>query len=248
VPRRGRLGPWYRLAIVLLKPPTLLLTRREQSGLEHVPAGGVVVAANHVATADPVLLTDFVLYGMRRTPRFLAKSSLFRGNGLTGRVMRGAGQIPVDRHAADASRALDAAVAALARGETVVIYPEGTVTQDPGLWPMRARTGVARLALLSGVPVVPVAQWGAQHAGVRRSLAPRLPGRRTVVRFRVGRPVDLSPWAGRELTADVLREATDAVMDAVTRELEVLRGEPAPAQRYDPRGTRPVDEDGRRSA
>ena len=244
MPRRGRLGPWYRLAIVLLKPPTLLLTRREQSGLEHVPAGGIVVAANHLATADPVLLADLVLHGMHRAPRFLAKSSLFRGNGLTGRVMRGAGQIPVDRHAADASRALDAAVASLARGETVVIYPEGTVTQDPDRWPMRARTGVARLALLSGAPVVPVAQWGAQHAGVRRSCTS---GRRTVVRFRVGRPVDLSFWAGRELTADVLREATDAVMAAVTRELEVLRGEPAPEQRYDPRGGRPVGEDGMRS-
>lgn len=245
MPRRGRLGPWYRLAIILIKPPTVLLTRRVESGLEHVPAGGFVVAANHLATADPILLGDLVLHGMGRAPRFLAKSSLFRGGGLVARVMRGAGQIPVHRDAADASQALDVAVAALARGESVVIYPEGTVTLDPGLWPMRARTGVARLALLSGAPVVPVAQWGAQHV---RFGVPRGRPRRTVVRFRVGAPVDLAPWACRELTAQVLREATDAVMDAVTVELEVLRGERAPAQRHDPRGARPVGGDGRRSA
>jgi 1-acyl-sn-glycerol-3-phosphate acyltransferase len=149
--------------------------------------------------------------------------------------MRGAGQIPVDREHPTAPQALDAAVAALHAGETVVIYPEGTVTKDPGKWPMLAKTGVARLALLSGVPVVPVAQWGAQDildtARSRRiSLRPRRP-----VRFRVGPPVDLSRWAGREPTAEVLREVTTAVMDAITAELEVLRGERAPAHRYDPR-------------
>jgi 1-acyl-sn-glycerol-3-phosphate acyltransferase len=229
--RRG-LGPWYLLAICLLKPPTLLLAKRVSSGMSLVPPGGVVVAANHISHADPVVLADFLLYDLRRAPRFLAKRELFRGDGLVGRVMRGAGQIPVDRHAADASRALEPAVAALARGETVVIYPEGTVTRDPGKWPMQARTGVARLALLSGAPVVPVAQWGAQdlldtYRSGRLSPRPRRP-----MRFRVGPPVDLSRWQGRELSAEVLREATDAVMDAITAELEVLRGERAPATRY----------------
>ena len=231
--RRG-LGFWYLLGIGVLKPPTLVLTRRAASGTALVPAGGVIVAANHISHTDPVVLADFLLYDLRRAPRFLAKRELFRGNGLVGRVMRGADQIPVDRHAPDASRALEPAVQALHRGETVVIYPEGTVTRDPGKWPMKARTGVARLALLSGAPVVPVAQWGAQdihdtYRSGRLDLRPRRP-----VRFRVGPPVDLSRWAGRELTADVLREATDAVMDAITAELEVLRGERAPAARHDP--------------
>ena len=229
------LGPWYLLAVALLKPPTLLLTRRRSSGVALVPPGGVVIAANHISHADPLVLADFVLSDLHRAPRFLAKRELFLGNGLVGRVMRGAGQLPVDRHAADASRALAPAVAALARGETVVIYPEGTVTRDPGKWPMRARTGVARLALLSGAPVVPVAQWGAQdvldtYRSGRLDLRPRRP-----MRLRVGPPVDLSRWQGRELTADVLREATDAVMDAITAELEVLRGERAPATRYEHR-------------
>ncbi len=232
--RRG-LEPWHLLALTILKPPTLLLVKRLSSGTSLVPEGGVIVAANHISHADPVVLCDFLLYDLHRTPRFLAKRELFHGNGLVGRVMRGAGQIPVDRHAADPSRALEPAVAALARGETVVIYPEGTVTRDPGKWPMKARTGVARLALLSGAPVVPVAQWGAQdlldtYRSGRMDLRPRRP-----MHLRVGPPVDLSRWQGRELTADVLREATDAVIDAITAELEVLRGERAPTLRYEHR-------------
>ena len=233
--RRERLGPWFVLGVSLLKPPTLLLSSRTSSGVQLVPPGGVIVAANHISLADPVVLCDFVLYDLERVPRFLAKRELFVGGGLVARVMRGAGQIPVDRDHPSAPQALDAAVAALRSGETIVIYPEGTVTQDPGKWPMVARTGVARLALLSGAPVVPVAQWGAQDVldttrSRRISLRPRRP-----VRFRVGPPVDLARWAGREPTAEVLREVTAAVMDAITAELEVLRGERAPAHRYDPR-------------
>ncbi|CAA9363087.1 MAG: Acyl-CoA:1-acyl-sn-glycerol-3-phosphate acyltransferase [uncultured Frankineae bacterium] len=235
--RQGRLGFWYLLGIALLKPPTVALTRRVTHGTELVPPGGVILAANHISLADPVALCDFVLYDLHRAPRFLAKRELFEGSGLVGRVMRGADQIPVDRHTPDASGALQPAVAALRRGETVVIYPEGTVTLDPGKWPMQARTGVARLALLSGAPVVPVAQWGAQDIlDTGRSRRVNLRPRRRVL-FRVGPPVDLSRWAGRELTAEVLRGATDAVLDAITAELEVLRGERAPAVRHDPRRT-----------
>lgn len=234
--RCERLGPWFVLGVGLLTPPTFLLSRRRSSGVQLVPPGGVVVATDHLSLVDPVVLCDFVL----RVPRFLAERELFEGSGLVARVMRGAGQIPVDRDRPYAPRALDAAVAALADGETVVISPEGTVTKDPGRWPMQARTGVARLALLSGAPVVPVAQWGAQdildtaptrtRTGRRTSLRPRRP-----CHFRVGPPVDLSRWAGREPTAEVLREVTTAGMDAITAELEVLRGERAPARRYDPR-------------
>lgn len=245
---RGRLGFWYRLGICIMKPATTAFTRRQVVGEVHVPDGGIIVAANHISNADPAVLCDFVLFEMHRAPRFLAKSEMFRGNGVVARIMRGAGQIPVDRHASDAARALDAAVAALAAGETVALYPEGTVTRDPDKWPMRGRTGVARLALLSGAPVVPVAQWGAQeiHDTYRASGWHLLP--RTLVRFRVGPPVDLDAFRGVEPTAEVLEQATEAVMRAISTELEVLRGQTAPAQRHDPRGARPEDGDGRRSA
>jgi 1-acyl-sn-glycerol-3-phosphate acyltransferase len=247
VPRRGRVGPWYRVGIAILKPPALLLWRRSSSGHEHVPAsGGFIVAANHISHVDPVALVDFLMYDLDLAPRFLAKSDLFKGKGLVSRVMHGAGQIPVHRHTADASKALEAAVEALRQGETVVLYPEGTVTRDPDKWPMVARTGVARLALLSGAPVVPVAQWGAQEIldSYRRPGFHPFP--RRTMRFRVGPPVDLSAYQGRELTAEVLREVTDLVMDAVTRELEVLREAKAPEQRYDWRAVRA--DDGRRTA
>jgi 1-acyl-sn-glycerol-3-phosphate acyltransferase len=233
--RRRRLGFWYWVGIVLLKPPTRLLTRHTWSGREHVPQeGGVLLAVNHVSLADPVVVADFVLYGVRRPPRFMAKSEMFRGRGLVARVMRGAGQIPVHRAAPNAAAALHDAVAALHDGECVVIYPEGTVTRDPDKWPMLAKTGVARLALSSGAPVVPVAQWGAQeiHDSYRAPGLHLLPRKR--VRLVAGPPVDLSAYAGKPLTAQVLRAATDDVMAAVTRLLEQLRGQPAPAQPFDP--------------
>lgn len=222
---------WMRFAIVLIKPVLLLLTRRTWRGEENVPpeGQGVILAANHISHADPLVLCDWVLFGARRVPRFMAKDTLFKGGGIVARTMRGAGQIPVYRQTADASSALRDAVDALQRGECVVIYPEGTVSRDPEKWPMAARTGVARLALLSGAPVVPVAQWGAQDIldsyrdGGFRPLPPKR------VHVVAGPPVDLSAYRDRELSADVLRAATADVMAAVTRLVEELRGERAPA-------------------
>lgn len=224
------LGFWYALAVLLLKPLAVLSARRTWRGTEHLPPiGGFVLAANHISHADPVFLAEYVVYGAGRIARFMAKSTLFEGNGLVPRVMRGADQIPVHRQTSDASLALRDAVAALRSGECIVIHhPEGTVSRDPEKWPMVARTGVARLALLSGAPVVPVAQWGAQDVmDTYRTSGVRVLPRSDVV-LSAGPAVDLSPWAGRELTAEVLREATGAVMAAITAELEALRGAPRP--------------------
>lgn len=233
--RLGRIGFWYRLAVVILKPPLLLLTRRRWSGFDNVPSqGGVIVAANHISYVDPLVLADAIMFSTKRMPRYLAKASLFKGNGLLGRTMRGAKQIPVHRNTADASLALKDAVHALHSGELITIYPEGTVSRDPGKWPMAARTGVARLALLSGAPVVPVAQWGAQ--AILDSY--RTPGLHLFPRHTIdvvaGPPVDLSPWKGKDLTTEVLREATEAIMSAIRGMLEQLRGETAPAVVHDP--------------
>ena len=227
--RRLPMGPYMRFATWLIKPLLLLFTRRDWRGIERVPAeGGVILAANHISHADPLTLCDFILYGVHRIPRFMAKDTLFKGRGLVGTVMRGAKQIPVYRRTADASLALRDAVAALQRGECVVIYPEGTVTRDADKWPMQARTGVARLALLSGAPVVPVAQWGAQDIldSYRRPGLHLLPPKRVTVV--AGPPVDLSAYRGHELTADVLRAATSDVMRAITELVEQIRGERAP--------------------
>jgi 1-acyl-sn-glycerol-3-phosphate acyltransferase len=160
--RHGRIGFWYRLTVSIVQPLSMLLTRREWRGAENIPAqGGVIVAANHLSYVDPMTFGHFV-YASGRTPRFLAKSSLFEVP-VFKYLVRGAGQIPVYRGTDDAAAALSAGVDALRRGECLLIYPEGTATRDPDCWPMQARTGVARLALTSGAPVVPAAQWGPQE-------------------------------------------------------------------------------------
>jgi len=239
VPLR-RLGFWYGLAACILKPLCWAFMKRDWRGLEHVPReGGVILAANHISHADPVALADYIVFGAGRSARFLAKSTLFKRRTFVGAVMRGAGQIPVHRQTADASLALKDAVEALQRGECIAIYPEGTVSRDPDKWPMLAKTGVARLALLSGAPVVPIAQWGAEQIldSYRTKGLHLLP--RHTMRIVAGPAVDLSAYAGKELTSDVLRRATDDIMRAVTGLLEGLRGQPAPAATFDPRAVDP---------
>jgi 1-acyl-sn-glycerol-3-phosphate acyltransferase len=231
-----------RFGVCVIKPPLLLFTRPAWSGKQNVPPnGGVILAVNHISHADPMVLCDYVLHHLRRIPRFLAKDTLFEGGGIVARTMRGAGQIPVHRRTANASLALSDAVAALDRGECVVIYPEGTVSGDPDNWPMLAKTGVARLALLSGAPVVPVGQWGAQRIiDTNRSKRVRLLPR-TRVQLTTGPPVDLSRYAGQELTGEVLRAATADVMRAITTVVEQLRAQTAPEHVHDPRYVVPVD-------
>lgn len=226
-----RIGFSYRLAVVLVKPAVTLLTRRHWVGVEHIPrTGGVIVAANHHSDADPFTVAH-VLYDAGRLPRFLAKAEVF-SIPVAGRLLRGIGQIPVRRHTADAAAALAAAVAAVRAGELVVVYPEGTLTKDPDRWPMRARTGVARLALTTGAPVIPLAQWGTHRLHDRKDGVHLL--RRPLVATRIGAPVDLARFGGQPQTATVLREATDAIMAQIRELLGELRGERPPARVWDP--------------
>jgi len=115
----------------------------------------------------------------------------------------------------------------------VIFYPEGTATRDPDLWPMVAKTGVARLALATGAPVIPVAHWGTQDILPYGSKKVRLFPRKTV-RTVAGKPVDLSEWAGKHTSAKALRAATDAIMGEVTALVAELREEQPPALPYNP--------------
>jgi 1-acyl-sn-glycerol-3-phosphate acyltransferase len=230
---RRRIGFWYRFAVSILRPPVVLLTRREWHGAEHLPqTGGVIVCTNHISYFDPLAFGLFV-FDHGREPRYLAKSGLFHIP-FVGRVLRGAGQIPVYRESASASQAYSAAVQAVREGGCVAIYPEATVTREPRLWPMVGKTGAARIALETGAPVVPVAQWGAQEVLAPYARLPRFLPRKTM-HVRAGPPVDLSDLAGAEVDGEVLREVTERIMAAITCLLEEIRGEPAPAVRYDPR-------------
>ncbi len=237
VRHRTPVPPMYRFMADVLRPPLRVLTDYAVTGLEHVPsAGGFVVTPNHLSHFDPFPWAH-VLYNEGMAPVFLAKSELFRSRWL-GFVLRHAGQVPVYRETAQAADALRDAVAALHRGQTVGIYPEGTLTRDPDLWPMRGKTGAARLALQAGCPVVPVAQWGPQDVLPEYTTVPRLLPRKTI-QVRFGPPVDLDDLrdGGRadRPTTETLMEATDRIMSAITAELEALRGETAPATRFDPK-------------
>jgi 1-acyl-sn-glycerol-3-phosphate acyltransferase len=236
VRRRRRLGFWYGFVVAIVKPLMRIFTHRDWRGMEHLPReGGIIVAANHVSEIDPFCVGHF-LYNLGRTPRFLAKAELFRKAPVKW-VLNGAKQIPVLRNSADASQSLQAAVEALHRGECVLIYPEGSATRDPQLWPMRARTGVARLALLSGVPVIPVAQWGPEQILPYKARRPKLLPRRTM-QVLAGPAVDLSEFAGKPMTVELLRAATDAIMHRVADQLAELRGGEPPKDFFDMRDLR----------
>jgi 1-acyl-sn-glycerol-3-phosphate acyltransferase len=237
--------PWYRLAVVIIRPLMWLLFRHDFVGREQLKRnGGCIVAVNHISYVDPFAVALFVHTSGRR-PRFMAKHSVFRIP-LLGRIVSGAKQIPVFRETADAGKALSAAVAAVENGECVVIYPEATVTKDPDLWPMAAKTGVARLALMTGAPVIPVGQWGAQ-AALGLDKRPHLFPRKTLS-VHAGPPVDLSEWAGAGPTAEVLRAVTERVMGAVAGIVGELRGEPPPEEPFVPRPRLAEVPDERRSA
>lgn len=134
-------------------------TRMSVRGTEHLPekGTGIIIAAYHSNHLDPILV-GLALKRNGRMPHFLAKSTLFTG--VLGRILRIIGQIPVLRASASAGDSLEYAKDALAHGQTVVIYPEGTLTKDPELWPQHFKTGTARLALETGAPIIPVAHWG----------------------------------------------------------------------------------------
>jgi 1-acyl-sn-glycerol-3-phosphate acyltransferase len=184
-----------------------------------VPAEGpALLACNHISYLDPLADAYFLTLASRR-PRFLAKSELFE-NPFLRIVLHGAGQIPVQRGTGDPA-ALDAASLALAQGEAVVIYPEGTVTKSPDFSPMAARTGVARLALGSGVPVIPIAIWGSQHVWQkdgRHSLRFARP-----IWLKAGGPIDLAAEIPDPADPEAARIGTDRVMDELTQLVNDLR-------------------------
>jgi 1-acyl-sn-glycerol-3-phosphate acyltransferase len=153
---------------------------------------------------------------------------------IIGRVLLGAGQIPVERETSNASNSLQHAIAFLKAGHLLGVYPEGTLTRDQNYWPMKAKTGIARLAILTQVPVIPCAQWGAQKILPAYSKKPKF-FPRTKVQVIAGKPLDFSKWQGRAEDPIALEEATAYVMQAVTNLLESLRDESAPAEVFDPR-------------
>lgn len=196
-------------------------------------SGAYVLAPNHYSEFDPVIVA-VATWRMGRAPRFMAKESLFRVPVL-GALLRATGMVPVAR-ASTASTAKQTIAQAeeLARhGRGVIVYPEGSLTRDPDLWPMRGKSGAVRLALAGGLPVYPMATWGVQGILPRYGKLSLWPLRKRV-RVRVGPAVDLDEYRGTGAGSAHLAAATDAVMASIAALLGELRDEQPPAERWNP--------------
>jgi 1-acyl-sn-glycerol-3-phosphate acyltransferase len=201
----------YRALELTVSPTLRTVFRPEVSGVANVPrTGAVIIAGNHVSFADEV----FTPLAARRQVMYLAKAEYFTTPGLRGRVvsgfMGGMGQVPVERGDMRAAAAsVDVCIDVLRDGRAFGIYPEGTRSPDGRLY--RFRTGVARIALRTGVPVVPVGLVGTDDvlpSGARR-------WRRRPVAVRFGLPLDFSGHPEDERKARVLREVTEMIRHAV---------------------------------
>ena len=210
------------------------LTTRDWRYQDKVPqTGGVIFVPNHISNADPLAVGQYLAFS-GRWPRFLAKASVFRIP-VIGRIIAACGQIPVERGSTRSKEALVAAAEAIEQGRALVIYPEGTISYDPDLWPMKGKTGAARLALTSGCPVVPIGQWGAQELMPgRKPRFPKLFPRKTL-RVATGDPIPLDDLRAQPVSGATLDEATTRIIDAITVLVAELRHAVPPVHRYDPR-------------
>jgi 1-acyl-sn-glycerol-3-phosphate acyltransferase len=206
----GRSIYWV-LKNVLLGPPIRRIFQPIEEGTENVPVSGpAIIASNHLSFADWI----FMPLALDRRVTFIAKSDYFTGMGLKGwaqrRFFAGTGQVPIDRSGGQASEsALRAGLKVLQRGELFGIYPEGTRSHDGRLY--KGRTGVARLALLAGVPVIPSAIIGTDLIAPPGRIVTRIVS--PTVRF--GTPLDFSRYSGMSDDRFVLRSITDEIMYAI---------------------------------
>lgn len=207
----------YTLARAILKPWLRSWFRWSIEGAENIPRSGpAILAFNHIAYLDP-LAAAYVVDSVDRIPRFLAKSELFEDKKI-GWVLRGAKQIEVRRGSKDAPMALEKAFEALEAGELIVVFPEGTITTDPDLKPMKAKTGTARLALGSGAPVIPCGLWGTANIwpkGYSKRWKPRQD-----ILCRVGEPVQLE---GDPSSPEAWERAGERIMDRIATLVASLR-------------------------
>lgn len=199
---------YWVLKTIVLGPALKVLFRPRVEGLEHIPTeGAAILASNHLSFSDSI----FLPLVLERRLTFLAKSDYFTGTGikgwLTAAFFRGVGQLPIDRSGGKASEAaLSAGLAVLGADELLGLYPEGTRSPDSRLY--RGRTGVARMALTAGVPVIPVAMIDTDKAQPTGQLIPNI--RR--IGIRIGAPLDFSRYEGMEGDRFVLRSVTDEIM------------------------------------
>jgi 1-acyl-sn-glycerol-3-phosphate acyltransferase len=224
---------WRQFSRLILHPGLRLLMRFAWAGQQNIPkTGGIILAPNHLSYADWPAIALFSDGYAHRYPVFMIKSAIFEVK-VIGPLMYKFGQLPVYRGRGDAGLVLKQAERALRKGDSVIVYPEGTASRDPDLWPMVGKTGAARLALTTGAPVIPIAQWGAQEILPYGTKKLHLWPRKTV-QMAAGPPVDLSAYTGQRLGASTLRAATADIMADITALLAGIRHQTPPAVPWDP--------------
>lgn len=210
--------PTYMLAKAIVKPWMGSWFRWHIEGLENIPSEGpALLAVNHISFMDP-FAAAYVVDLAKRRPRFLAKAELFDDKRIAW-IIKGAKQIPVHRGTPDAPMALDQAIEALRQGEVIVIFPEGTITNDPDLNPMAGKTGVARLALMTGAPVIPTALWGTANVWPKGFAKRWWPPKQDIC-VRIGRPLAVE---GDPASSEDWQRVSSAVMDEIRRLVASLR-------------------------
>jgi 1-acyl-sn-glycerol-3-phosphate acyltransferase len=222
---------FFWVLAVLILPLFNLAVKFRFHGRPLPQSGAFVLSPNHFSEIDPVVM-GAAAWKLGRAPRFLAKESLFKIP-VAGWFLRASGQIPVARAGSRSHTALRAAEELVEKGRMVIVYPEGSLTRDPELWPMRGKTGAVRIALEQDIPLIPAAHWGTQ------ALMPRYgkkihPFPRKTIDVIVGEPVDLSAYRGKALEPALLAAATNDLMQAIATLVGELRGETPPASRWDP--------------
>ncbi len=223
----------WKVGASLVVPLLKIISKPTWLGIENIPQSGPMIAmGNHISYVDPLIFAYF-LYENGRAVRFMGKASLFRVP-VIGWILRNAEQVPIEREVKGSSaNAICQSVALLEAGHCLGIYPEGTLTRDESSWPMVAKTGLARIAVITKVPVIPCAQWGATQILAPYSKRLKLWPRTKVV-MAAGKPLDFSPWYGKDDDHEAMLEATAYAMSAITQLLEEIRGESAPKDIFDP--------------
>ena len=234
-------GPWYEkgnawltFCQIVMYPAAFLLGRKKIVGSEKLSrSGGYLLVANHISHLDP-LYDSVVVRKAGRVPRFLAKASLWKVPVLGG-ALAGSEQIPVERNGAGAGQAsLEKATESLRNGKLVLIYPEGTVTRDPGHWPMKPRPGVGALALSGDFPVIPMAHWGTHQVYSSYVEGRRFhPLPRKDIHIVIGDPIDLTELRSRPVDARAIRDATLLIMDSLRDLVAEIRHESPPKEYFD---------------
>jgi len=217
----------------ILWPWVRLLYRVKVTGKENLPKGtGYVLASNHVTTVDALAVAFMMFFKLGRAPHFLAKEGLFK-TPIVGPILLACGQIPVFRSGRGNSDPMESAYKVLRAGHVIGIFPEGSLTREPNQWPMRARTGAIRLALETGVPIVPMGQWGTEV--VMDTYSSKIfPKPWHKVKMVIGKPIDLSKFHGKKVSVEEMVALSDEVMVEITKIVEQLRGGKAPTERFVP--------------